>query len=137
MFSCYSINNQTFHSCCIFRMQPFSAKESFIMLRLVYMLTVEDDLIHCIESIVFAYREDLHQSEMIGKGLCAGLKDAERMISLTEEKCAATTKRILEMTELEKTEKEQVTGAVHAFIPEVQQRDVSALNRISPINTSF
>ncbi|XP_075877654.1 coiled-coil domain-containing protein 178 isoform X2 [Nelusetta ayraudi] len=52
--------------------------------------------------------EDLHQSEMIEKGLCAGIKDAEKMISLTEEKCAATTKQILGMTELEKTEKEQI-----------------------------
>lgn len=107
------------------------------MLQFGFMLTVGDDLIHWIESIVFAYREDLHQSEMIEKGLCAGIKDAEKMISLTEEKCAATTKQILGMTELEKTEKEQVTDANHVFISEVQQRDLSALNRISPINTCF
>lgn len=84
---------------------------------------------------MFAYREDLHQSEMIEKGLCAGIKDAEKMISLTEEKCAAITKQMLEMTELEKKEKEQVTDAKHVFISEVQQGDLLALNRISPINT--
>lgn len=82
---------------------------------------------------MFAYREDLHQSEMIEKGLCAGIKDAEKMISLTEEKCAATTKQILEMTELEKTEKEQVTGAIHVFISQFQQKDLSALELVLSI----
>lgn len=74
---------------------------------------------------------------MMEKGLCAGIKDAEKMISLTEEKCAATTKQILEMTELERTEKEQVSDAIQVFIEEVQQRDLSALHRISPIYTCF
>lgn len=57
------------------------------------------------------------------------------MISLTEEKCAATTKEILEMTEVEKTEKEMVTGLIHVFISAVQHRHLSALKRISPVNT--
>lgn len=65
---------------------------------------------------MFAYREDLHQSEMIEKGLCAGIKDAEKTMSLTEEKCAATTKQILEMTEVEKTEKELVPGVINVEI---------------------
>lgn len=60
---------------------------------------------------MLVYSEELHQSEMIEKDLWGGIKDAEKIISVTEEKCAATTKQILEMTEVEKKEKEQVTGA--------------------------
>lgn len=84
---------------------------------------------------MFACREELHQSEMIANDLCARIKDAESVLSLTEDKCAATTNQILEMTELEKRKKEQVTGAIRVLISEVQQRDVSALNGISPVNT--
>lgn len=86
---------------------------------------------------MFAYREDLQQSEMTEKGLCAGIKDAEKTISLTEEKCAATAKQILQMTELEKTDKEQVAGDIHSFISGVQQKDLQALNRITSISACF
>lgn len=56
---------------------------------------------------------------MIEKGLCAEIKDAEKTVALTEEKCAGITNRILEMTELEKTEKDQVTDTICVFILEV------------------
>lgn len=80
------------------------------MLELAFysVLAAGDDLIRCVESIVFAYREDLRQSEMTEKGLCAEIRDAEKIISLTEEKCTAATKQILEMSQLERTEKEGV-----------------------------
>ncbi|XP_070701858.1 coiled-coil domain-containing protein 178 [Pempheris klunzingeri] len=52
--------------------------------------------------------EDLKQVEMIEKGLCEEIKEVEQTIALTEEKCAAMTRRIPEMMELEKTEKDQI-----------------------------
>lgn len=65
------------------------------------------------------YREDLHRLEMIEKGLCAEIKDAEKTIALTEEKSAGITNQILEMTELEKTEKDRVTDTIYIFSLEV------------------
>lgn len=56
---------------------------------------------------------------MIEKGLCAEIKDAEKTIALTEEKCAGITNQILEMTELEKTEKDRVTDTIYIFSLEV------------------
>lgn len=47
------------------------------------------------------------------KGVCAEIKNAEKTVALTEEKCTATTKRISEMMELEKTERNWVTDIVH------------------------
>ncbi|XP_045908413.1 coiled-coil domain-containing protein 178 isoform X4 [Micropterus dolomieu] len=49
--------------------------------------------------------EDLNQLKKLEKGVCAEIKNAEKTVALTEEKCAATTKRISEMMELEKTER--------------------------------
>lgn len=92
---------------------------------------MQNELIHLIESTVCVNREELHQSEMIERDLCSGIKEAEKMISVTEDKCAATAKRIVELTELEKTEKEQVTGAE----VKVQQRNLTALKKINPVNT--
>ncbi|KAM7400505.1 hypothetical protein PAMA_004949 [Pampus argenteus] len=51
--------------------------------------------------------EDLNQLKMLEKGLCAEIRDAEKTVALTEEKCATTTQRIPEIMELEKTEKDQ------------------------------
>lgn len=51
--------------------------------------------------------------EVLETGVCAEIKDAERTISLTEEKCAGITQRIPEMMELEKTEKDRVIDIVH------------------------
>ncbi|KAM7400506.1 hypothetical protein PAMA_004949 [Pampus argenteus] len=53
--------------------------------------------------------EDLNQLKMLEKGLCAEIRDAEKTVALTEEKCATTTQRIPEIMELEKTEKDQIS----------------------------
>lgn len=74
---------------------------------------------HCVGScpvngktkVVF-YRKDLNQLETLEKGICAEIKDAERTISRTEEKCAGITQSIPETVELEKTEQERVIDTV-------------------------
>lgn len=53
---------------------------------------------------------------MNDKGIHTEIKDAAKTVALTEQKCAATTQRILEMVELEKTKKDWVTGIVHILI---------------------
>lgn len=50
--------------------------------------------------------------KMLEKEVCAEIKDAERTVSLSQEKCTAITQRIPEIMELEKTEKDQVTDIV-------------------------
>lgn len=50
---------------------------------------------------------------MLKEGICGEIKDTEKTIALTEEKCAAITQRIPETMELEKTEKDRVTDIVH------------------------
>ncbi|XP_068557525.1 coiled-coil domain-containing protein 178 [Cebidichthys violaceus] len=52
--------------------------------------------------------EDLNQLKMLEEGLWAEIKDAEKTVALTEEECAATTQRLPEMKELEKTEKDRI-----------------------------
>lgn len=47
------------------------------------------------------------------KGLRAEIKDAEHIIALTEEKCAAMTQHIPEIMELEKMEEDQVTEILY------------------------
>lgn len=54
--------------------------------------------------------------EKIERGLCAEIKDAGKTVTVTKEKCAGITNQILEMTELEKTEKDQVTVTTNVFI---------------------
>lgn len=50
---------------------------------------------------------------MLEKAVGAEIQDAEKTVALTEEKYAATTQRISEMMELEKTEKDRVTDFVY------------------------
>lgn len=56
---------------------------------------------------------------MLEKGICAEIKDAERTISRTEEKCAGIMQSIPEMVELEKTEKDRVIDTVHIVMLKV------------------
>ncbi|XP_075953228.1 coiled-coil domain-containing protein 178 [Anarhichas minor] len=51
---------------------------------------------------------DSNQLKMLEEGLQAVIKNAEKTIALTEEKCAATTQRFSEMMELEKTEEDRI-----------------------------
>lgn len=57
--------------------------------------------------------------EVLETGVSAEIKDAERTMSLTEEKCAGITQRIPEMIELEKTEKDRVIDIVHILMLKV------------------
>lgn len=50
--------------------------------------------------------------KMLEKGVCAEIKDAERTVSLTQEKCTGITQHIPEIMEVEKTEKDRVTDIV-------------------------
>lgn len=59
------------------------------------------------------YREDLNQLRMFRDTMCAEIKDDEKTIALTEEKCTLINKRFPEMIELEKTEKDRVTHTVY------------------------
>ncbi|XP_030608061.1 coiled-coil domain-containing protein 178 isoform X3 [Archocentrus centrarchus] len=52
--------------------------------------------------------ENLNQLKIIDDGLHVEMKDAEKTIALTEEKCTLITQRIPEMLELEKTEKDTI-----------------------------
>lgn len=53
---------------------------------------------------------------MIDKSISTEIKDAEKTVALTEQKCAATRQRILEMMEQEKTEKDGVNDIVHTSV---------------------
>lgn len=53
---------------------------------------------------------------MLDKGICTEIKNSEKTIALTEQKCTATKQCILDMMELEKTEKGGVTDIVHISI---------------------
>ncbi|KAK5860067.1 hypothetical protein PBY51_021570 [Eleginops maclovinus] len=52
--------------------------------------------------------EELNEVRKVDEGLCAEIQDAEKSIALTEEQCATLTKRIPEIMELEKTEKDLI-----------------------------
>lgn len=61
---------------------------------------------------VLTVREELKQLKTLEDDLCVDLKDTERTVALTEEKCAAMTCGIPEMMELEAKEKDRVDHAV-------------------------
>ncbi|XP_033505991.2 coiled-coil domain-containing protein 178 isoform X1 [Epinephelus lanceolatus] len=65
--------------------------------------------------------EDLNQLKMLEKAVGAEIKDAEKTVALTEEKCAATTQRISEMMELEKTEKNRILQLKLHYEEEMQK----------------
>lgn len=54
--------------------------------------------------------------KMEEKDICAEIKDAEKTVALTKEKCAVIKQRIPEVMAHVKTEKERVTDVVHHFI---------------------
>ncbi|XP_037644350.1 coiled-coil domain-containing protein 178 isoform X2 [Sebastes umbrosus] len=51
---------------------------------------------------------DLNQLKLLEENIFDEIKDAEKMIARTEEQCAAVTRRIPEMMELEETEKDWI-----------------------------
>lgn len=53
---------------------------------------------------------------MLENSLCVEIKEAEKTISLTEEKCMLITQRIPEMMELERTEKDRVTRTLCIYL---------------------
>nr|XP_046264130.1 coiled-coil domain-containing protein 178 isoform X2 [Scatophagus argus]XP_046264131.1 coiled-coil domain-containing protein 178 isoform X2 [Scatophagus argus] len=65
--------------------------------------------------------DELNRLEMLEKGLCAEMENAERMTALTEEKCAAITQRIPEMMEHEKSEKDRILQLKLQIEDEMQQ----------------
>ncbi|KAM7379438.1 hypothetical protein PAMP_004987 [Pampus punctatissimus] len=65
--------------------------------------------------------EDLNQLKMLEKGLCAEIRDAEKTVALTEEKCATTTQRIPEIMELEKSEKRRISQLKFQIEDEMQK----------------
>ncbi|XP_033993956.1 coiled-coil domain-containing protein 178 isoform X1 [Trematomus bernacchii] len=52
--------------------------------------------------------EDLKQLKKVDEGLCAEIQDAEKSIAVTEQQCAALTKRTPEIMELEQTETDTI-----------------------------
>ncbi|XP_051263824.1 coiled-coil domain-containing protein 178 [Dicentrarchus labrax] len=64
---------------------------------------------------------DLNQLKMVEKSLCAEIRDAEKTVALTEEKCTAITQRIPEIMELEKTEKERILQLKFQIEEEIQR----------------
>ncbi|XP_034744642.1 coiled-coil domain-containing protein 178 isoform X1 [Etheostoma cragini] len=65
--------------------------------------------------------EELNQLEKIGEGIFAEIKDAEKTVALTEERCAAETQRIPEVIELEKTEKARILQLKLQFEEEMEK----------------
>ncbi|KAE8290838.1 hypothetical protein D5F01_LYC10428 [Larimichthys crocea] len=65
--------------------------------------------------------EDLKALKMLKEGICGEIKDTEKTIALTEEKCAAITQRIPETMELEKTEKDRILQSKLQIEDEMQQ----------------
>lgn len=60
-------------------------------------------------------REELKQLKTLEDDLCVEIKDAERTVALTEEKCAAMTHGVPEMMELEAKERDRVSRVVRVF----------------------
>lgn len=67
------------------------------------------------EHLSFPVREELKQLKTLDEDLCFELKEAERTVVLTEEKCAALTCGIPEMRQLEAKEKDRVSHRVGIF----------------------
>nr|XP_020451322.1 coiled-coil domain-containing protein 178 isoform X2 [Monopterus albus] len=65
--------------------------------------------------------EAVNNLKVYDEGLYAQIKDAEKVVALTEEKCEAITQHIPEMMELEKTEKDQSLQLKLRFEDEVQK----------------
>lgn len=70
------------------------------------------------KAFFFLCRKDFNHLMMLDKGICTEIKEAEKTVAHTEQKCADTRQCILKMIEQEKTEKDQVTDIVHtSFFP--------------------
>ncbi|KAM3603866.1 uncharacterized protein V6R79_003167 [Siganus canaliculatus] len=67
-----------------------------------------DLVLSTIKSQLTSIMEDLEQLKMHETGMSAEIKEAERTIALTEEKCATIAQHMSQITEHEKTEKEQI-----------------------------
>ncbi|XP_047444516.1 coiled-coil domain-containing protein 178 [Mugil cephalus] len=65
--------------------------------------------------------EDLNQLKMLENSLCVEIKETEKTISLTEEKCTLITQRIPEMMELERTEKDRISQLNLEIVDEMQK----------------
>lgn len=84
------------------------------LLLLIYQLSNKGQ--NCYFFLSLSIREDLNQLKMEEKDICAEIKDAEKTVALTKEKCAVIKQRIPEVMAHVKTEKERVTDVVHHFI---------------------
>lgn len=71
---------------------------------------------NCYFFLSFSIREDLNQLKIEEKDICAEIKDAEKTVALTKEKCVAIKQRIPEVMAQLKAEKERVTDVVHNLI---------------------
>ncbi|KAK2822496.1 hypothetical protein Q5P01_022561 [Channa striata] len=67
---------------------------------------------------------DLNQLMMLEKALCVEIKDAEKTITLTEQKCTAMRQCIPKMVELEKTEKDQISQLKFQIDNELQKNSI-------------
>lgn len=81
------------------------------------------------DKIVSLSREDLNKLKILEQELYAEIKDVEKTVALTEEKCTAITQRIPEIIELEKTEKDRVINVY--ILMQFQKRQLSTVHRIS------
>lgn len=62
----------------------------------------------CVKHFGFPGREELKHLKMLQEDLCVEIKEAEKTVALTEEKCEAVTGGIPEIMELEAKEKKRV-----------------------------
>ncbi|XP_026230810.1 coiled-coil domain-containing protein 178 [Anabas testudineus] len=67
--------------------------------------------------------KDLNQLMMLDKGICTEIKNSEKTIALTEQKCTATKQCILDMMELEKTEKGGILRLKYQIEEEIQKNN--------------
>ncbi|KAG8014208.1 hypothetical protein GBF38_016565, partial [Nibea albiflora] len=65
--------------------------------------------------------EDLNELKMLEESICGEIKDTEKTVALTEEKCAAITQRIPEIMELEKTQTDRILQLKLQIEEEMQQ----------------